>query len=114
MAEGEGSVRGSWVWWVRLTKARGLAATACWAGHVRVNGEPAKQAQSLRPGDEVRVREEVAVEVDGDCRVAQGLGDDGEGDAGGGVAQVVEADAGEAQNDGVFAELVEDPPRARR
>ncbi|MFC1440784.1 RNA-binding S4 domain-containing protein [Streptacidiphilus sp. N1-10] len=47
----------SWIWSVRLTKTRSLAAAACKAGHVRVNGERAKPAQPVRPGDEVRVRE---------------------------------------------------------
>ena len=36
--------------------AASLCLTACRAGHVRVNGERAKAAQSVRPGDEVRVR----------------------------------------------------------
>ncbi|MFI2609082.1 RNA-binding S4 domain-containing protein [Kitasatospora sp. NPDC018619] len=59
MAEHEGSVRvDSWIWAVRLVKTRALAAAACRAGHVRVNGERAKPAQALKPGDEVRVREE--------------------------------------------------------
>ncbi|ARZ71017.1 RNA-binding protein S4 [Streptomyces albireticuli] len=46
----------SWIWSVRLTKTRSLAATACRAGHVRVNGERVKPAQAVRPGDEVRLR----------------------------------------------------------
>ncbi|MFI1800613.1 RNA-binding S4 domain-containing protein [Streptomyces sp. NPDC020379] len=46
----------SWIWSVRLTKTRSQAATACRAGHVRVNGERAKPAQTVRPGDEVRLR----------------------------------------------------------
>ncbi|MFE5583536.1 RNA-binding S4 domain-containing protein [Kitasatospora sp. NPDC056531] len=59
MAEHEGSVRvDAWIWSVRLAKTRSLAAAACKAGHVRVNGERAKPAQTLKPGDEVRVREE--------------------------------------------------------
>ncbi|MER7770199.1 S4 domain-containing protein [Kitasatospora sp. NPDC096140] len=59
MAEHEGSVRvDSWIWSVRLVKTRALAAAACRAGHVRVNGERAKPAQALKAGDEVRVREE--------------------------------------------------------
>ncbi|WP_316520279.1 RNA-binding S4 domain-containing protein [Kitasatospora brasiliensis] len=59
MAEHEGSVRvDSWIWSVRLVKTRALAAAACRAGHVRVNGERAKPAQALKPGDEVRIREE--------------------------------------------------------
>ncbi|WP_203668833.1 RNA-binding S4 domain-containing protein [Cellulomonas pakistanensis] len=47
-----------WVWAVRLTKTRAAAATACRAGHVRVNGERAKPATSVKVGDEVRVRGE--------------------------------------------------------
>ncbi|MBY8884371.1 RNA-binding S4 domain-containing protein [Streptomyces sp. PTM05] len=57
MADHEGPVRvDSWVWSVRLTKTRSAAAAACRAGHVRVNGERAKPAQPVRPGDEVRLR----------------------------------------------------------
>lgn len=53
---GGGSVRvDSWIWCVRLTKTRSLAAAACRAGHVRVNGERVKPAQALRAGDEVRL-----------------------------------------------------------
>jgi ribosome-associated heat shock protein Hsp15 len=59
MAVDEGSVRAdAWIWSVRLAKTRSLAAAACRAGHVRVNGERVKPAQSLRVGDEVRVRQE--------------------------------------------------------
>jgi len=70
MAGHEGGTGGSvrvdtWIWCVRLTKSRSLAATACRAGHVRVNGERAKPAQSVKVGDEVRVlsagRERVVV-----------------------------------------------------
>lgn len=46
----------SWIWSVRLTKTRSLAAAACRAGHVRVNGERVKPAQAVRTGDEVRLR----------------------------------------------------------
>ena len=46
----------AWVWAVRLTKTRSQATAACRAGHVRVNGNPAKAAQSVSIGDEVRVR----------------------------------------------------------
>ncbi|MFI2370314.1 RNA-binding S4 domain-containing protein [Streptomyces sp. NPDC018833] len=52
----EGTVRVDvWVWSVRLTKTRSQAAAACRAGHVRVNGERVKAAQSVRVGDQVRV-----------------------------------------------------------
>ncbi|WP_344630172.1 RNA-binding S4 domain-containing protein [Streptomyces glaucosporus] len=57
MAADEGSVRiDSWIWSVRLTKTRSTAAAACRGGHVRINGERAKPAQPVRPGDEVRLR----------------------------------------------------------
>lgn len=46
----------SWLWAVRVYKTRSAATSACRAGHVRVNGERAKAAQSVRPGDELRVR----------------------------------------------------------
>ena len=47
----------AWIWAVRITKTRSAATTACKAGHVRVNGERAKPAQPVGPGDEVRVRQ---------------------------------------------------------
>lgn len=53
----------SWLWAVRLTKTRSAATAACRAGHVRVNGERVKAAQSVGVGDEVRLR------VDGRERV---------------------------------------------
>lgn len=46
----------SWVWAVRLAKTRSQATAACRAGHVRVNGAPAKAATPVRVGDEVRTR----------------------------------------------------------
>lgn len=46
----------SWLWAVRIYKTRSAATAACRAGHVRVNGERAKAAQPVRPGDELRVR----------------------------------------------------------
>ncbi|MFJ6795294.1 RNA-binding S4 domain-containing protein [Streptomyces sp. NPDC091268] len=63
---GAGSARvDAWIWSVRLTKTRAIAAGACRAGHVKVNGERAKPAQLVRAGDEVRLfhagRERVVV-----------------------------------------------------
>ncbi len=46
----------AWLWAVRIFKTRTAATAACRAGHVRVNGERAKAAQPVRPGDELRVR----------------------------------------------------------
>jgi len=48
----------SWIWAVRLTKTRSVAADACRGGHVRVNGVRVKPAQVVRVGDEVRLRHE--------------------------------------------------------
>jgi ribosome-associated heat shock protein Hsp15 len=45
----------SWIWAIRLAKTRSAATALCKAGHVRVNGDRAKPAQSVKPGDEVRV-----------------------------------------------------------
>ncbi|GGF93118.1 RNA-binding protein S4 [Rhodococcoides trifolii] len=45
----------AWTWSVRLFKTRSAAATACRGGHVRINGVTAKPAQTVVPGDEVRV-----------------------------------------------------------
>jgi ribosome-associated heat shock protein Hsp15 len=57
MASGEGAVRvDSWIWSVRLTKTRSAAASACHAGHGRVNGVRAKPALPVRAGDEIRLR----------------------------------------------------------
>jgi len=45
-----------WLWVVRLTKTRSLAAEAVKAGRVQVNGQPAKPSRDLRPGDRVELR----------------------------------------------------------
>lgn len=45
-----------WLWSVRQVKSRSAATAACRAGHVRVNGEPAKPSQHVGVGDEIRYR----------------------------------------------------------
>jgi ribosome-associated heat shock protein Hsp15 len=45
-----------WLWAVRLYKTRTSATEACRAGHVRVNGAPAKAASPVRRGDRVTTR----------------------------------------------------------
>jgi ribosome-associated heat shock protein Hsp15 len=47
----------AWLWAIRAYKTRSAATAACRAGHVRINGNPAKASQSLVPGDTVRVRQ---------------------------------------------------------
>ncbi|GAA1057554.1 hypothetical protein GCM10017608_17340 [Agromyces luteolus] len=56
MAELDAARVDAWLWAVRVCKTRSAATAACRAGHVRVNGDRAKAAQPVRPGDEVRVR----------------------------------------------------------
>lgn len=46
----------AWLWAVRVFKTRSSATAGCRAGHVRVGGDRAKAAQSVRVGDEVRIR----------------------------------------------------------
>ncbi|MCB1126861.1 MAG: RNA-binding S4 domain-containing protein [Verrucomicrobiae bacterium] len=45
-----------WLWAVRLYKTRGLAATACLAGHVKVEGQRVKPARPVRSGEVVEAR----------------------------------------------------------
>jgi ribosome-associated heat shock protein Hsp15 len=45
-----------WLWMVRLAKTRSLAAHACRAGHVQINGVRAKPAAAVDIGDTVRAR----------------------------------------------------------
>lgn len=42
-----------WLWAVRLFKTRSLAAQACAAGHVHVNGQRVKPARSVHPGEQI-------------------------------------------------------------
>lgn len=55
-APGPGVRVDAWLWAVRIYKTRSAATAACRAGHVRVNGDRAKPAQTVREGDAVRVR----------------------------------------------------------
>ena len=44
-----------WLWAARAFKTRSLAAGACDGGKVDVNGDAAKPARSVRPGDRVEI-----------------------------------------------------------
>ena len=46
-----------WLWAARFFKTRSLAAEAVDGGKVQVNGDRAKPAKAVKPGDEVRVRQ---------------------------------------------------------
>jgi ribosome-associated heat shock protein Hsp15 len=45
-----------WLWGVRVFKTRALATDACRAGSVTVNGQPAKPARDVHPGETVAVK----------------------------------------------------------
>jgi ribosome-associated heat shock protein Hsp15 len=47
----------AWLWAIRAYKTRSAATAACRAGHVRLNGNPAKASQPVVPGDTLRVRQ---------------------------------------------------------
>ena len=47
----------AWLWGVRMYKTRSAATAACRAGHVRLNGQPVKAAQSVTVGDTIRLRQ---------------------------------------------------------
>ena len=47
----------AWLWAIRAYKTRSAATAACRAGHVRLNGNPAKASQPVVPGDTIRVRQ---------------------------------------------------------
>ena len=46
-----------WLWAARFFKTRSLAGEAIDGGKVQVNGERAKRAKGVAPGDEVRLRQ---------------------------------------------------------
>jgi ribosome-associated heat shock protein Hsp15 len=46
-----------WLWAARLYKTRSLAAEEIGRGRVRVNGQAAKPARALRPGDRVQLHQ---------------------------------------------------------
>jgi ribosome-associated heat shock protein Hsp15 len=45
-----------WLWAARFFKTRSLATAAVIGGKVQVNGERAKPAKTVQPGDTVRIR----------------------------------------------------------
>jgi ribosome-associated heat shock protein Hsp15 len=54
----DGRVRlDKWLWAARFYKTRGLASEAIAGGKVQVNGDRAKRARPVQPGDEIRVRQ---------------------------------------------------------
>lgn len=46
-----------WLWSVRLFKTRTSATDAVRGGHVRLNGNPVKPAQQVKPGDRVSLKQ---------------------------------------------------------
>jgi len=71
-----------WLWAARFYKTRSLATEAVAGGKVEVNGDRAKPAKTVKPGDEIRLRlgpyEHILIVRDlserrGPASVAQGL-----------------------------------------
>jgi ribosomal 50S subunit-recycling heat shock protein len=56
MREAGGVRLDKWLWAARFYKTRSLATAAVTGGEVRVEGERAKPARMLKPGDEIQVR----------------------------------------------------------
>lgn len=59
MDQSQGSDRvriDKWLWAARFYKTRSLATEAVAGGKVEVNGERAKPAKTVKPGDEINVR----------------------------------------------------------
>lgn len=46
-----------WLWCARFYKTRGLAVEEIHKGRISVNGQPAKPAREVRPGDTVLLRQ---------------------------------------------------------
>jgi ribosome-associated heat shock protein Hsp15 len=44
-----------WLWAARFYKTRGLAAEAVKGGRVDLNGQPAKPAKDVKPGDQLEI-----------------------------------------------------------
>ncbi len=71
-----------WLWAARFFKTRSLAARACDLGRIECNGQAAKPARELKPGDRLRVTNDSGVfeievaalsEVRGPAAAAQAL-----------------------------------------
>jgi len=56
-AQGDEGIRlDKWLWAARFFKTRALATAAVDGGRVDVNGERAKPAKHVHPGDQLRIR----------------------------------------------------------
>ena len=71
-----------WLWAARFFKTRSLAARACDLGRIAANGQPAKPAREVRPGDLLQVKNDggdfqvevlILSEMRGPAAVAQTL-----------------------------------------
>lgn len=47
-----------WLWAARFFKTRALAARACELGRIQYNGQPAKPAREIKPGDRLHIKTE--------------------------------------------------------
>jgi ribosome-associated heat shock protein Hsp15 len=47
-----------WLWAARFFKTRSLAGRACELGRITINGQPAKPARDIKPGDKLDIHNE--------------------------------------------------------
>ena len=52
-----------WLWAARFFKTRALAARSCDLGRIEFNGQPAKPARDVRPGDTLRITNDTGLFV---------------------------------------------------
>ena len=50
-----------WLWAARFFKTRSMATRACELGRIEWNGQPAKPARDVRPGDRIKVKNDTGV-----------------------------------------------------
>jgi ribosome-associated heat shock protein Hsp15 len=71
LKDGAGVRLDKWLWAARFFKTRSLAADEIARHRVQVNGQVAKAARELKPGDEVQLRQGSSIRTVTVCAVSQ-------------------------------------------
>jgi ribosome-associated heat shock protein Hsp15 len=74
LKDGAGVRLDKWLWAARFFKTRSLAADEIARHRVQVNGQVAKAARELKPGDEVQLRQGSSIRTVTVCAVSQNRG----------------------------------------